>query len=82
MPRYSVPKTIYHSYFGLKPREIPTLGPGAYESHNRSSSESVIISPGKINKSLISESRARIEAAVGPGAYYPQNMTSFGKARK
>ena len=31
-PKYSMQRAQYHSYFGLKPREMPTAGPGAYES--------------------------------------------------
>lgn len=77
MPKYSVPKTIYHSYFGLKPNETPTLGPGAHSPHTRSTSSSVLISPSRKNRSMIDESRARIEAAVGPGAYNPVNASSF-----
>ena len=78
MPKYSVPKTIYHSYFGLKPNEKPTVGPGAHDpNHSRSSSNSVLISPSRKNRSMIDESRARIEAAVGPGAYNPVNASSF-----
>ena len=75
MPRYSMPKTIYHSYFGLKPNEKPTPGPGAHNNqHIRSISSNdsgVLISPSKMtnSRSMINESRARIEAAVGPGAY-------------
>ena len=78
MPKYSMPKSVYHSYFGLKPHEKPTPGPGSHNNqHIRSISANdsggVRISPSKSGGS-----RKKIEAAVvGPGAYYPSNLTSF-----
>jgi hypothetical protein len=71
MPHYSIPKTIYHSAFGPKPNDDPSPGPGAHSigmKHFRSGS-SIGISPGKYNRSLIDESRARIESSLGPGRY-------------
>ena len=74
----------YHSYFGLKPREMPTAGPGAYESQSSiRSSSAAKFSPGKGNRSMISETRAKNEKNVGPGRY-DTNLSTFksvGKSR-
>lgn len=78
MPQFSMPKATYHSYFGPKPNELPTLGPGAYEhtNHVRSGS-SVSISPSRVGQRLAkSSTKSVLEANVGPGRY-ENNVSSF-----
>ena len=74
-PLFSMPKARRPSPFGLQPGEKPTIGPGAHELRQHLN-KGVRLSPARFHKNLMKESRARIDAAVGPGSY-SYNLSSL-----
>lgn len=83
MPRYSIPKTVYESPFTVsKERLMPNVGPGTYKSDEMiNSGTGVVISPSKMNRSMLDVKRAREETNLAPGRY-SVNISSFQQRKR
>jgi len=83
MPRYSIPKTVYESPFTVsKERLNSNVGPGAYKSDEMiNSGTGVVISPSKMNRSMLDVKRAKEETHLAPGRY-SVNISSFQQRKK
>jgi hypothetical protein len=78
MPSYSIPQTAYKSPFSVKKEHFrPNVGPGTYKADDMIKSGSgIVISPSKINRSMLDLKRVQNETNVAPGRY-SVNISSF-----